>query len=165
MSLDKIQVASIGGKPVTLSDVFRTMRASGSLEAVRQGLADTIAHHKALELGLDDESEAYNEAGMLLDELTGGTAFSSTSTTPTASPHHRSSSSNNRYPRGFGTPRSSKLTPKFSFETVHEHFPATFGGGIAESGNDDDDHDGSDDDGDKAEDIAYDEAVREVEEV
>ena len=120
---------------------------------------------EALELGLDDESEAYNEAGMLLDELTGGTAFSSTSTTPTASPHHRSSSSNNRYPRGFGTPRSSKLTPKFSFETVHEHFPATFGGGIAESGNDDDDHDGSDDDGDKAEDIAYDEAVREVEEV
>lgn len=62
MSFDEIQVASIGGKPVTLSDVFRTMRASGSLDAVRQGLADTIAHHKALELGLGVSTEDLQQA-------------------------------------------------------------------------------------------------------
>lgn len=71
MSLDKIQVASIGGKPVTLADVFRTMRASGSFDALRRGLADTIAHHKAIEMGLGVSNEDLQHAADAFREANG----------------------------------------------------------------------------------------------
>lgn len=57
MSLDKIKVASVNGEPVTLAEVFQTMRASGGFEAVRKGISDTIARRKALELGLEVSTE------------------------------------------------------------------------------------------------------------
>lgn len=71
MSLEEIQVANIGGKPVTMADVFRTMRASGSFEALRQGLADTIAHQKALELGLGVSNEDLQQAADAFREANG----------------------------------------------------------------------------------------------
>ena len=57
MPLEKIKVAEINGEPVSLADVFRTMRASGAIDAVYKGLADTIAQRKALELGLEISTE------------------------------------------------------------------------------------------------------------
>ncbi|MEL7153160.1 MAG: peptidylprolyl isomerase [Pseudomonadota bacterium] len=57
MSLDKIKVAEINGEPVSLADVLRTMKASGTIDAVHKGLADTIAQRKALELGLAISTE------------------------------------------------------------------------------------------------------------
>lgn len=52
MSLDKIQLAVVDGVPVTLAEVFRTMRASGAIDVVYKGLADTVAQRKAIALGL-----------------------------------------------------------------------------------------------------------------
>ena len=52
MSFDKIEVAVLDGTSVTLADVFRTMQASGAIDAVYKGLSDTIAQARALELGL-----------------------------------------------------------------------------------------------------------------
>lgn len=62
MSLDAIRVATVGGEPVTLSDVFQTLRASGGIEAVRKGIVDTIARRKALELGLAVSTEDLQKA-------------------------------------------------------------------------------------------------------
>lgn len=57
MSLDNTKVAEVNGQPITLADVFQTMKASGAIDAVHKGLADTIAQRKALELGLDISTE------------------------------------------------------------------------------------------------------------
>ena len=72
MSLDKIAVAVVDGETVTLADVFRTMRASGGIEAVRKGIVDTVAQRKALKLGLglsdqdlQDAADSYRDANGL----------------------------------------------------------------------------------------------------
>ncbi len=62
MSLDKIQVALVDGEPVTLADVLRTMRASGAIDAVYKGLADTVAQRKATKLGLGISTEDLQSA-------------------------------------------------------------------------------------------------------
>ena len=60
-------------------------RADRDVDALQANILD------ALELGLDDESDVYAEAGMLLNDLSGGgeSGFTSASTTPTASPRYR----------------------------------------------------------------------------
>ena len=62
MSFDKIEVAVLNGTSITLADVFRTMQASGAIEAVHKGLSDTIAHRRALELGLGISTEDLQKA-------------------------------------------------------------------------------------------------------
>jgi len=110
---------------------------------------------EALEAGLDDESDVYAEAGMLLNDLMdGGSLGSSVSTTPTSSPHrHRLevrspcwlSTSNSRQWSYFvvvveqGFPTSSLGTPTFSFEPLVEDAAAEAAGN-----NDDDEYDSQD---------------------
>ncbi|MEL7469104.1 MAG: peptidylprolyl isomerase [Pseudomonadota bacterium] len=62
MSIDEIKVAELDGAPVTLADVFRTMRAAGTFDTVLKGLADTIAVRKAEQLGLGVTTPELQEA-------------------------------------------------------------------------------------------------------
>ncbi|MEM9063565.1 MAG: peptidylprolyl isomerase [Pseudomonadota bacterium] len=62
MSIDKIKVAELDGVAVTLADVFRTMQAAGTFNAIQKALADTIALRKADQLGLGITTDELQEA-------------------------------------------------------------------------------------------------------